>query len=676
MSILLLVCGTLTATVPRRQRMSERGPAEAWLATMRWRLAVGLLALAFAGRAAAASLSLEKGPAVLGRADSLTVTVHTEEPAGTEDRPLRLSVNVGSFGEVVRLGPGVYRAVYQMPATRFPQVAIVAAWRETGPDAPIDFLRLPLYGITKLEAMAPPGSEVRAQVGGETFGPVITGAKGLAAVSVEVPPNVPEATIQVKEKGGPVTSRKVAISVPAYNRITVALVPHAILANAEDWARVEVFYDNGATELPAEKVKLAASEGAVTLQRAEHGRFTYRYQPVPGSTASEVSFAVAVDGDPASRGSAKLSLGLPLADEVLVTPPAQPLLADGHSTAVVKVRVFDSKRLGLPRQNVELMANGQPIKGVEDKGKGVYEAHFTAPASYPANGLVVFSAAVARPDGQSVASVANYQVLPLPIPQSATAQVAPSPLVADGQSKALITLDVRDKAGLPLKGAQLIALPSAGRAGQVVEVGEGRYRIDYLAPDTVPAGDEALVKVVDSSGTFEKSFPVSLRKEARLMLGARGGLTHSLGALVGPRVGLEAFAPLRLAGAYAGVGVTASYGAASQEITDAVTSSTSTASFVPVALRFSYAPYVSARLALSVGAGPVAVFAQVQNSANGYRAAQIGLGAMGFANGALNLGPGQLVAELGYAYAPVEHPDFHLEAGGLSFELGYRFALF
>ncbi len=50
-------------------------------------------------------------------------------------------MNVGSFSEPMRLGPGKYRVTYVPPTTRFPQVALVAVWRETGTDARIDFKR-------------------------------------------------------------------------------------------------------------------------------------------------------------------------------------------------------------------------------------------------------------------------------------------------------------------------------------------------------------------------------------------------------------------------------------------------------------------------------------------------------------------------------------------------------
>ncbi|MBI5542579.1 MAG: hypothetical protein HY901_01725, partial [Deltaproteobacteria bacterium] len=413
--------------------------------------------------ATAASLTLEREPLVLGRVESVGVTLRVAEPPGTEGLPLHLSVNVGSFGEVSRLEPGVYHALYSPPATRFPQVALIAAWRETGPDAPIDFLRIPLYGSTRIDTVAPPGSEVRVAVGTTEFGPVQVNARGQASVPVDVPPGVPEAVILIKERSGTTLRRTATVQVPAYNRLTVALVPHAVLANGEDWVRVEVLYDS-TTAVPAQRISLVPSEGQATLVRTDPGRFVFKYIAPAGSLSREVSFQVSVEGDAAARGQAVVSLGVPPPAEVVLRPPTRPLLCDGRSWAPVEVRVYDTRRLGLPHQHLEVMANGRLLKEIDYKGAGLYEARLVAPASYPENGLVRLTATVILPNGQGLSTTANYQVLPVPLPSTLVGQVSPQPVLADGKSKAAITLDVRDKGGLSLKGAQLIALASHGTA--------------------------------------------------------------------------------------------------------------------------------------------------------------------------------------------------------------------
>lgn len=638
--------------------------------------ALALAAIAGPSASRGASLTVEKSPVVLGRIESVPVVLRIEEPPGTADLPLRLSVNVGAFGEVTRLEAGVYKAVYTPPPTRFPQVALVAAWRETGPDAPIDFLRMPLWGTTRVEALALPGSEVRVQVGPDEFGPVFTNAKGAASVPVEVAPNVPEAIIKVKEKSGLLFTRRAGVTIPDYNRVTLALVPHAVLANGEDRVRVDVLYD-APGGLPSERVHLKASEGTVSLVgHSESGRFTYKYMAKPGSASREVSFEVSVDGDPASRSTAAVSLGLPPASQVSLVAPPKPLLSDGHTTAPVLVKVFDAHGLGLPHQRVEVMANGQMLRSADDKGGGVYEARLVAPATYPAGGLVRLTAAVLKPDGQALSASANYQVLPLPEPASLKGQVSPRIVDADGRSRAVLSLDVRNKAGLPLEGAQLIALASHGTVSPVIELGEGRYRAEFHAPDSLPPGSEALIRIVDSSNTFEATVPVPLRKVERMLFGAHVGFESNLGEMDGPRAGLDALVPLRLFGAPFAVEATADLGGATQTIHSSLGDSRSDALFVPLALRLAYSPYLSSNLSTYVGAGPVLVLARVSNPVNGYRAQKAAAGAVVYGTCALNWGPGQVFGELSWTWATVDHPDFRLDAGGLGVAIGYRIGLF
>jgi hypothetical protein len=634
------------------------------------------VALAAPSASRGASLTVEKSPVVLGRVDAVPVVLRIEEPPGTAELPLRLSVNVGGFGEVTRLEAGIYRALYTPPPTRFPQVALVAAWRETGPNAPIDFLRLPLWGVTRVDALALPGSEVRVQVGPDEFGPVFTNVRGAASVLVEVPPNIPEAIIKVREKAGPLITRRAAVAVPDYNRVTLALVPHAVLANGEDWVRVDVFYDAPGGAAP-ERVHLKAAEGTLSLLRREKpGRLSYQYLAKPGSPSREVTFDVTVDGDSASKSSAKLSLGLPPASEISLVAPEKPILADGRATAPVLVKVFDAHGLGLPHQRLEVMANGQILRPVEDMGGGLYEAKFLAPSSYPAGGLVRLTAAVLKEDGQALSASANYQVLAPPLPASLKAQVSPRPVDADGKSRAVLAFDVRDKAGLPLRGAQLIALASHGTVSPVMEVGEGRYRAEFHAPEAPPPDSEALVRVVDSSNSFEAVVPVSLRKVQRLLFGARVGFESNLGEMTGARVGLDALVPLRLFGAPFALEATASLGAASQTIHGSAGDSRSDALFAPFALRLAYSPYLTAKLSTYVGAGPAVVLARVTNSANGYRSQKAAAGAVAFGACAIHWGPGQAFGELSWTWAAVGHPDFRLDAGGLGVALGYRLGLF
>ena len=102
---------------PSRAPARLRGPHTARHATLPLVL---VLACLVGSPSRAATFETEPRQVVLGRVESAQVTFRIDEPPGTEARPLRLSVNVGSFGPVTRLKAGVYQSVF-FPENRSPR---------------------------------------------------------------------------------------------------------------------------------------------------------------------------------------------------------------------------------------------------------------------------------------------------------------------------------------------------------------------------------------------------------------------------------------------------------------------------------------------------------------------------------------------------------------------------
>lgn len=648
------------------------------LTRARWRAGLpALLALAAPGPALAASIGLEGGAVVLGKTESMPVTVRVDELPGTEDLPLRLSVNVGSFSEPMRLGPGKYRATYVPPTTRFPQVALVAVWRETGPDARIDFIKFPLFGTTRVPVASKNAVEVRAKIGFDAFGPVPADRKGRAQIAVTVPPDVRFADVTIKDKVGVSVTKQVPIEVPAYNRLTTALVPHAVLADGQSEVRLDVFYDLGGADVPPDRIQVQASIGRAIFFRAGKGRYVFKYFPPAGATEKHVDFAVTVRGDPAARAGARLDLGLPPPARVVVRPPPVELAAGSPESSTAGALVMDATGMGLPGQAVQLSANGQPVLPLTYKGNGLYEAPWRAPASYPPGGLVQFQASVAA-GGRPISSQANYQLQAAPKPGSLTARFSPSPVPADGRTVARMVLDVRDAAGMPLENAQLIPVVSDGTLGPLEPAGRGLLAATYVAPAALP-DREVVVKVVDENGGFERVLPVPIRSNPRrFLLGVTAGYALSPGDAAGARFGLEAWVPWRAGSLSFGSGVSASYGSASKTVADAggTLQSRSEATFVPVALRLGWEIVAVRRFSVTLGGGPVATYATFKSTLTSGETSAWGLGGMGFGQAAWALGPGQLFLEASYAYAPVESGGFRLDAGGPGLLGGYRLGVF
>lgn len=638
---------------------------------MTWRpLACVLLLLGTL--APGATLTLEQSPVYLGKTESVGVVFTVDEAPDSELRPLRVAVNVGSFSEVERISAGKYKSVYVPPATRFPQVALVAVWRETGAEAPIEFLKIPLYGSTRLPVGARSGAEVRVQVGGQEFGPHVVTRGTQVEVPIAVPPDVHEATINVKERGGSLATRKLPVDVPPYNRVTGALVPHAILADGQAEARLDVFYDLGGADVPASRLKVTASLGEVRFVRAQGGLYVYRYRAPAGASASQVNFSVSVEGDPAAKASVKLSLGQPPPARLVVRPPPRALPADGTSKGAVEVIVFDENGLGLPGQPLVLTANGTPLGQPTYGGDGLYRFGFVTPSEYPAGGLIQLQARIG-----AITSVANYQLIAPAVPSALTAHFSPNPVPADGRSTAEVRFEVRDAAGLALPGARLLVVASSGTLGPLTEESAGTYTATFSAPSG--ARDDVKLKVVDATGAFERQLELPLREPLqRLLIGVRGGYTHSLQELGGPRVGLDLSTPVKVGPTFLWLSVLATGGMSTQTIADAsgTLTSQSTLFFVPLSARLAVELWASRRLSLLLGAGGGATWARASTTLTGRTTTTFGPNALGFAALHLAVGPGHFFLEAGYTWAPIQGDDFRAEAGGVGASAGYRLGIF
>jgi hypothetical protein len=635
--------------------------------------ALAVLAALEPGAARGASISVEGGAIVLGNTQSSPVVIRVDEAPGTEQLPLRLSVNVGQFTEPIRLGPGKYRASYTPPATRFPQVALVALWRETGADARIDFLRIPLFGKTRVRLAARPRAEVRARVGIDAFGPVLADRGGRAEVPIHVEPGVQQCSVTIREASGAELTRQVPVEVPPYNRLTAALVPHAVVADGQSTVRLDVYYDLKGAQLDPERIRVTPSLGKATFERGARGVYTYRYVPPPDVPASNVTFQVSVAGDPAARATAQLALGLPPPAAVLVTGPSRRLRVGSGATGAVTALVVDAAGMGLPGLEVTATAAGRPLPAPTYRGGGAYELPLRAPDVYPPGGVVPVRVR-ARGTGRTVDGSLNLQLDAPPVPSSISARFVPAQLPADGSTEARLVLEVRDVAGGPLEHVQLVSLATHGVLGAAQERGNGLYEQVYRPPATLPDGDAA-IRVTDASGSFERRFPIPLRPRGRrLLLGAGGGYTRSPGDASGARGFVDAWVPFGGDVARFGAGLSAAYGAATKTVSDpgGTLRSRTTATFVPLSVRLGWDAHAGRRLTVTVGGGAAAAFAEFRTSLSGEVAHGVGLGGFGFGDLAWALGPGQVVLGLSWGSVPVQTARYRLDPGGLAGTLGFR----
>lgn len=634
-------------------------------------VAAALLSTLQPGAVRAASLTVEGGAIVLGETQSSTVLLAVDEPPGTEGLPLRVAVNVGHLSEPVRLGPGRYRATYVPPATRFPQVATAAVWRETGPDAPIDFLPIPLRGITQVRVAAPPRAEVRARVGTALSGPVTADRSGRAEVPIRAEPGDRECAVIIRDAGGGEVTRSLPLQLPAYNRLAAALVPHAVVGDGRSAVRLAVHYDAGGADVAPERIRVTPSAGTVTFERSGGGVTTYRYVPPPGLAEPGVTFRVSVAGDPAAEASAQLTLGIPPPATVIVTGPQARLRAGSGAAVAVTALVLDAAGMGLSGLEVTATARGRTLPPPLDRGGGLYELALAAPEAYPPGGVLPVRVWASSGPATAEGSL-DLQLEAPPVPATISARFVPRLVPADGATEAKLLVEVRDGAGMPVNHVQLVSVATHGIVGSPTERGNGVYEHTYQSPGALPDGD-AQLRVSDATGSIERRFPIPLRPAPHaLLVGAGAGYTQAPGDASGPRALVEAWVPFGGPEVELGAGLQVGFGRATKTVSNGALSSRSEATFVPMALKVGWAAYSGRRFSVTLGAGLAAAVAEFRTSLSGEVARGFGVGWLGFTDLGWSLGPGQVVLGLSVGAVPVQTPDARIDPGGLSAALGYR----
>lgn len=466
------------------------------------------------------------GAIVLGETTSVEVLLSAPEPPEGESRPLRLSVNVGSFGPVQRIQAGRYRATYELPSTRHPQVAFVAVWRETGPEAPIHFFRVPLSGRTTLPVRTKPGATVKVFVEERVFGPVIAGANGRAEVPIVVPPGVPE-VVATSTTTKIQSQATVDTGVPPYNRLTLAVTPYLVEADGQSSATVHVIYDAKGTPPPINRVRVTASGGQLTAMGAEDNRYRFRFVAPRELQETKVKLQVRIDGDRASEAKVELELGRPSPAQIVILSPEVPLVADGTSTSTVQVLAIDRLGLGVPRLVLTATAAGVRILGLKDAGEGRYLLRLGAPVVYPPGGSARLEVELESPP---LRAERMLKLAPPPWPSSVSIETDPSTPSGDVEDPFLVLLEASSADGSPLDDAKLGLQVSSGKRTEVEALGQGRYRAIVM-----PSGEDesVLLTVKDASGRFETRREVRFRTQRHLLgFGLGGGIGYAAGGLL------------------------------------------------------------------------------------------------------------------------------------------------
>lgn len=255
-------------------------------------------------------LSYAPRPVTLG--ETSVVHIRVRLPGATADTPPPgLRATEGRLSGLARAGEEEWTATLSLPRGGPPILAIVSATREEpGADPEVAFLAIPVRGRAAVPVETEPGARVWVSAGGDEVGPVAAGPRGLATISVPVPPGVKQARVRASGPGGR-TERTVDLDVPPPNRIAMAAT-----AAGDGLARLDLFVAG------AGEVEIAATGARASVPEpvpGRPGRFTAILSGRPGRAVVRA----AVRDDPASRATAEIVLpGTPSA-----AAPPRPALA-------------------------------------------------------------------------------------------------------------------------------------------------------------------------------------------------------------------------------------------------------------------------------------------------------------------------------------------------------------
>lgn len=191
---------------------------------------------------------------------------------GQDSAPPVVRANVGTVDRLVRVGPGRFTAVYTLPTTRYPEVAIIvafSAWPHAqSTHGAFGVLRLPIASAVEVPGKVEAGAEVRLSIGGQSWGPVKAGADGTFRLPVVVSPGFGVAQVQTVDRVGNRRTSSLDLLLPPTDQLSCVSTPAHLPADGVSQARVLcAISDRYGLPTRGSKVSLTASSGALSPAR-------------------------------------------------------------------------------------------------------------------------------------------------------------------------------------------------------------------------------------------------------------------------------------------------------------------------------------------------------------------------------------------------------------------------
>jgi hypothetical protein len=435
------------------------------------------------------SLSLEPAAPVKGRDKEASLTVRLLLPDGSPDdsgAPPVLRASTGRIEDLVRTGPGTYRARYVLPETRYPEVAILvalSAWpHPQSIHGAFGRVLVPLATAVELPGTTEPDAAISIDIAGQRFGPVTAGPDGRFRLPVVVPPGHRFGQGRVTDAVGNVRSVPIDLMLPPTDGLACVLNPPRLPADGVARARM-LCATSDALGRPVADARVTAQARHGSLdgpRRAEEGLLEWIYTaprglrteperiearwPQPGATSRE-ELALQLLQGPVEQ------VELSVADELV------------HYGGTVAVTVEAKDALGHQRSGavVGFEASLGQFTATEEPRPGVFTSSWTLPPT----GQARQSRVAARAFGPTGSEPARLHVW-----------------VRDG----VLYAGVSDLAGLPVPGQPLHAGEARFETGA-----DGTVRLGPVRPGAVEVVHgvwSGLRRTVHVLGPFGPVYPL------------------------------------------------------------------------------------------------------------------------------------------------------------------------
>lgn len=607
-----------------------------------------------------------RGPARIDSTvtDRVAFTVARPAGGGWPD----IHVSVGEVSALEDSGDGRLRAFYRPPQRSYPGIAIVAV--VSSDRSVFDWMPVTLLGAARVNLDSEAGASVTVNVGRDTFGPVTMDRHGKSALWLLIPPGINSATTVAYDRVGNVETGTLPFQPPEFLRL--------LLVCPRDSGRALAFAVTAAGA-PLENARISPNVSIGRLapfSAVSAGVFASVHHSPSEVEIGDVALMDAhLQGRAASLARCEARIGGEEPDniEISTAVPSRTSYVAG-SGRPIEVTL----KLGYPGHRPRLAV---PVTIAVDLGEisparlvasGEYWASWRLPDQHGGREQATLTAKA----GAEAEATFTIELQPGPVARMSLT-LSHEALVANGQDRATVDIEVADGFGNPVSHARLEST-APGPSTQWQSIDPGHYRSSFIARRSMRARD-GIVRVTESrSGRIAEKrirvLPYLRPRSASIRL----GYIDNTGKVSGLALTVDVDHQLPLLDGRLSAGVSVGgYRSRHESLAAGTMDVVATqVDALPILARVGLVWPLGRWLAYgAIGAGvlysDVTVASELAGTVHdrGWRPAW-----MSSVGAGLRLAPGWLIFETDYLHARVEESNTSGNLGGVRASLGYRYS--